>query len=124
MGLSENPTSHDNNQGDRGGEQTPLRWSQRYCLLKGCERPYQPRHVRQRYCSAACEVAARQWSEWKAQRKYRCSEAGKKKRNEQSRHYRERVKERKRAGLDAVPTDARVITESFFRCLLRPAWLL
>jgi len=94
-------------------------------LLKGCERRFRPVAARQRYCSPQCRQAARQWSRWKAQQRYRATAAAKEKRQEQSRRYRERVKERKQAAQpEAVPEAARVITQNFFRALLRPAWLL
>ena len=96
----------------------------RHCLLKGCEQRFRPRQPRQRYCSAGCREAAREWSRWKAQDRYRATPAGKRKRNGQSRRYRERVRNRKQAGKEAVSESARVITTNFFRCLLRPAGLL
>jgi len=45
-------------------------------------------------------------------------------RNEQSRRYRERVKDRKPPEKEAVPEAARVIPKKFFRRLLQPARLL
>jgi hypothetical protein len=70
-------------------------------------------------------MAAREWSRWKAQQKYRATEAGKIKRNGQSCRYRERVKNReKRPQEEAEPEAARVITQEFFRRLLRPPRLL
>jgi hypothetical protein len=88
----------------------------RRCLLKGCERRFQPRQARQRYCSADCRKAARRWSRWKAQQKYRDTAApGKEKRNGQNRRYRERSKMHKPAQKEAVEPAARVITlEAFF----------
>ena len=81
--------------------------------------------ARQRYCSQRCREAARQWSQWKAQQRYREKAAGKQKRNSQSVRYRERLRSRKPAEPKAVNEVARVITtEHFFRPLLRPAWLL
>ena len=76
----------------------------RLCLLKGCEQPFRPPQSRMRYCSEACRRAARKWSRWKAQQSYRATRAGKDKRNQQSRRYRERVRkgrageERRREG--------------------------
>jgi hypothetical protein len=97
----------------------------RHCLLKGCERRFDPRRAAQRYCSAECRRAARRWSRWKAQQSYRATAAGKDKRNEQSRRYRERVRNRPpTAPEEAVPETARVITQDFFRPQLRPAGLL
>jgi len=63
----------------------------RRCLLKGCEERFAPRQARQRYCSEECREAAREWSRWKAQERYRATRAGKQQRNGQSRRYRGRV---------------------------------
>jgi hypothetical protein len=92
--------------------------------LKGCEQRFRPRHARQRYCSDGCREAARQWSEWKARQKYRVKGGCKQKRSEQSRRYRERVKDRKPPEKAVVPEAARVIPKKFFRRLLQPARLL
>jgi hypothetical protein len=97
----------------------------RQCLLKGCERCFRPRRERQRYCSRECGQAARKWSRWKAQQRYRATAAGREKRNGQSRHYRERVRNRKQEmPEEALAEAARVITQNFFRPLLRSARLL
>lgn len=97
----------------------------RCCLLKGCDHNFHPRQARQRYCSAGCRRAARKWSRWKAQQKYRTTDGGKQKRNGQSRRYRERVKNQKPPEAEAVSEAARVITqEHFFRTHVRPAGLL
>jgi len=64
----------------------------RVCLLKGCERHFRPVHPLTRYCSAECREEARRWREWKARHRYRQSEAGKQKRQAQSRRYRMRSK--------------------------------
>jgi len=97
MGPPENPTNHPENQEAGGRKRRVRRPRSRRCLLKGCERRFRPRHARQRYCSDGCRKAARVWSRWKAQQKYRVTAAGKQKRNGQSRHYRER-QESKTAG--------------------------
>lgn len=97
----------------------------RQCLLKGCERRFRPHQARERYCSQECRQAAQKWSRWKAQQRYRATAAGREKRNGQSRRYRQRVRNRKRATSEAaLPEAARVITPDFFRSLLRPARLL
>src|ERR1039458_10156979 len=90
----------------------------RRCLLKGREQRFWPRHARQRYCSDGCRKAARAWSRWKAQERYRVTATGKQKRNGQSRRYRERVRNRNPPAGEAVPDAARVITTEFFRRLL------
>ena len=128
MGPPENPTGHPENQ--EGRRKRLLRRPRgapraRRCLLKGCEERFAPRQARQRYCSEECREAAREWSRWKAQERYRATRAGKQQRNGQSRRYRGRVKSRKPPEPEAVNEAARVITtEHFFRPLLRPAWLL
>jgi hypothetical protein len=124
MGPPQNPISPREKQAAGGRKRPVRRLRRRRCLLKGCERRFQPRHARQRYCSEECRKAARQWSEWKAGRRWRATAAGKPRRNGQSRRYRERLKERKPAEKTAVPRPARVITKKFFRGRLRPAGLL
>jgi hypothetical protein len=124
MGPHENATRHGERQAARGRKRPSRRPRTRRCLLKGCEQRFRPRHARQRYCSDGCREAKRQWSEWKAQQKYRGTAACKQKRNEQSRRYRERVKDRKPPEKEAVPEAARVIPKKFFRRLLQPARLL
>jgi hypothetical protein len=124
MGPPESPTTQSGNQAGRR-KRLARRPRKRLCLLKGCEQRFHPRQARQRYCSDGCRKAARKWSRWKAQERYRESAAGQQKRNDQSRRYRERVKDRKPAEPEAVSEAARVITiERSFRSLLRPARLL
>lgn len=81
--------------GSQGSRRRPARRPRtRRCLLKGCEKPFRPPSARSRYCSPECTRKAREWSRWRAQQKYRKSDNGKKHRNEQCRHYRERKHER------------------------------
>jgi hypothetical protein len=75
----------------------------------------------QRYCSEACRRKAKKWRRWKDQQKYRATEPGKKKRQEQCRRRRERLK---KADSDAAAKGARVIPIKFFRLLLRPPRML
>ena len=125
MGPPENPTAHSENQEAWRRNPVARRSRTRRCLLKGCEHRFHPRQARQRYCSARCREAARKWSQWKTQQRYRATTAGKRQRNGQSRRYRERVKSRKTPEPEVVDDAARVIaTEHFFRSLLRPARLL
>jgi hypothetical protein len=125
MGPPESLTRHRENQATGRRKRRARRPRLRRCLLKGCEQRFHPRQARQRYCSDGCRKAARQWSRWKAQQRYRATAPGQQKRNGQSRRYRERAKSRKRQEPEAVNEGARVITqEQFFRALLRPAWLL
>ena len=76
-------------------EKTPVlqdgswRLGRRICLLKGCERTFQPRHPLSRYCSEACRAAARRWHRQQANRRYRASEQGKCRRRDQACRYRE-----------------------------------
>jgi hypothetical protein len=125
MGPFENPTAHPGNQAAGRRKRLARRPRMRRCLLKGCEQRFHPRQARQRYCSERCREAARKWSRWKAQRRYRATEVGKRQRNGQSQRYRERVRSRKPPEPEAVEEAARVITtEHFFRPFLRPAGLL
>ena len=71
----------------------------RRCLLKGCERWFRPRCPQSRFCSDACRQKARRWRRWYAAQQYRSTERGKERRRQQSRRYRERVKQRQ---LDAA----------------------
>jgi hypothetical protein len=124
MGPSESATSHPENQAGRR-RQLPCRPRKRRCLLKGCEQRFRPGQPRQRYCSKQCREAARKWSRWKDQQRYRKTAAGRQKRNGQGRRYRERVKSRKPPEPEAVDDAARVITsEHFFRSVVRPAGVL
>src|SRR5271155_4696480 len=124
MGPPENPTAHPENQEGRR-RRLPCRPRTRLCLLKGCDQRFHPRQARQRYCSEGCREAARKWSRWKAQQRYRETAAGQQKRNDQSQRYRQRAQSRKPAEPEAVNDTARVInTEHFFRRFLRPAGLL
>jgi hypothetical protein len=124
MGHPESPTSHLENQEGGRHRRRACRPRSRPCLLKGCEQHFRPRRARQRYCSEQCRKAARAWSRWKGQKRYRTTAAGKEKRNGQSRRYRQRVKNRKQPIVEVVPEAARVIAKKFFRRLLRSPWLL
>jgi len=124
MGPNQNPTNPAENQKAGRRKRLPRRPRIRRCLLKGCEQRFHPRQARQRYCNERCREAARKWSRWKAQRRYRATRAGKRQRNGQSQRYRERVRSRKPTEPEAVDEAARVITKNFFRGVLRPAWLL
>ena len=78
-----------------GNEQGGRRWfRRRACLLKGCERHFRPSHWQERYCSTACQEAARRWRCWHASQRYRATAEGRERRRGQSRRYRERVRER------------------------------
>jgi hypothetical protein len=125
MGPPENLTNPREKPACRRRKRVVRRLRTRPCLLKGCEQRFHPRRACQRYCSASCREAARKWSRWKAQQRYRKTRAGQQKRNGQSRRYRERVQSRKPPEPEAVNDPARVITsEHFFRSFVRPAGLL
>jgi hypothetical protein len=80
MGPHESPTRQPENQAPLRRKRSVRRPRIRRCLLKGCEERFHPRRTRQRYCSERCRLAAREWSRWKAQQKYRATAAGKIKR--------------------------------------------
>jgi hypothetical protein len=62
----------------------------RRCLLKGCGHWFRPTRSQCRYCSPACQQAARRWRRWRAQQKYRTSPTGRQQRQQQARRYRQR----------------------------------
>jgi hypothetical protein len=66
----------------------------RRCLLKDCERWFQPTRPQCRYCSAKCRQAAKRWHGWRSQQKYRASPNGREHRQEQGRRYRQRCRTR------------------------------
>ena len=90
--LGPNPACH-----KRGSRQGAHRPRQRRCLLKGCETPFQPTCPQARYCSPECRAAARRWRQRQASRQYRRTVNGQEKRQAQSRRYRCRCAERRRA---------------------------
>ena len=66
----------------------------RRCLLKGCEVWFRSLYPSARYCSDGCRCAARRWSQWRANRRYRHTEPGKACRRQQCRRRRERCRQR------------------------------
>lgn len=117
MGLPERPTDDPRNQEGTRGRCPARRPRTRRCLLKGCEQCFHPQRASERYCSEECRKKAREWSEWKAQQKYRTTLAGKEKRKAQSRRYRERVRNRKAPMRLAADERTRVINPNFFSIL-------
>jgi hypothetical protein len=99
------PPQHGRRSSPVQGRRRPRR---RLCLLKGCEKPFQPRHPQTRYCSEACRQAARRWRAWRARRRYRSTEQGKACRCRQSRRYRERCHQRQARAADAASAGGRV----------------
>lgn len=69
----------------------------RRCLLKGCEREFEPRRVQARYCSEACRLAACRWRRWRASQRWRKTSQGRACRREQSCRRRKRAIERRQA---------------------------
>jgi len=118
MGHYENPRSALQNQETPKQRRRPHHLTRRprirLCLLKGCERHYRPRRGLQRYCSYHCREAARVWSLWKAQERYRATAGGQEKRRGQSQRYRDRVRRRKEHTFVAADPAARVITTHLF----------
>lgn len=105
----------------------------RRCLLKGCERLFRPRRPQSRYCSRACQQAARRWRRWLASRRYRATDQGWHQRQEQSRRYRQRRQQRGAAAAPAPPPGvtaacegqrAAEFSEDCFAPALSLAWLL
>ena len=66
----------------------------RRCLLKGCERWFLPRRPQARYCSPACQDAARRWRCWMARQRYRATPHGRQRRRDQARRARHRQQQR------------------------------
>jgi hypothetical protein len=66
----------------------------RRCLLKGCQRWFLPCRAQARYCSPACQKAARRWRCWLASQRYRATTNGRQRRREQARRNRGRVHQR------------------------------
>jgi hypothetical protein len=110
MGLPERPTSNPKNQETARCPRRARRPRTRRCFLKGCEKNFHPLQASERYCSDECRKKAREWSEWKAQQKYRATPKGKKMRKAQSQRYRERVRNRNEQTGEA----ARVSSPNFF----------
>jgi hypothetical protein len=73
-----------------------------HCLLKGCERWFLPQRPQARYCSPACQHAARRWRRWHAGQRYRASTHGKQRRRDQAQRYRSRRQQRS-AGPESAP---------------------
>ncbi len=74
----------------RGKQGSCPRFRRRRCLLKDCERWFRPSHPQGRYCSPACQQAARRWRRRHASQRYRAGTQGKERRRAQSRRYRQR----------------------------------
>jgi hypothetical protein len=96
----------------------------RRCLLKGCERRFRPQRAQERYCSRGCRQAARKWSRWKAQQRYRATAAAREKRNGQSRRYRARVCSRIQTTPEESLAEGDGNHSKIFRPQLRPSRLL
>jgi hypothetical protein len=77
----------------------------RRCLLKDCERWFLPQRPQARYCSPACQHAARRWRRWHASQRYRATAHGKQRRRDQARRYRSRRGHRATVPEPPPPTD-------------------
>src|SRR5438128_11305659 len=87
------PRQRNELQDNKEGRRRPARQPRsRECLLKGCGRAFRPGHPMARYCSQECRQKARQWSQWKSRQRWRQSENGRKKRQQQSDRHRERLR--------------------------------
>jgi hypothetical protein len=64
------------------------------CLLKGCEVWFLPYRPQARYCSPACQKAARHWRRWLSCQRFKATAHGKKLRRAQARRYRIRLRQR------------------------------
>jgi hypothetical protein len=93
------------------GSRPPHRpaWARaRRCLLKGCGHWFLPSRPQCRYCSLACQQAARRWRRWRAQQKYRATTSGRCHRQQQARRYRQRTRSRPRSPPPARPEGKRL----------------
>ena len=120
MGPTQHPPERHTNQERflHAGQKRARRPRRRWCLLKGCERRFRPKHPWSRYCGDDCRSKARRWSRWKAQKRYRATGSGKQQRKAQSCRYRQRVHTRKRSK-SATNEPARVIRAKIL--LIAPA---
>lgn len=75
------------------------------CLLKGCEVWFLPRRPQARYCSPACQEAARRWRCWHSCQRFRATAHGKELRRDQARRYRIRLRQRSSLTLPTPPDD-------------------
>jgi hypothetical protein len=82
----------------------------RRCLLKGCERWFLPDRPQARFCSPACQDAARRWRRWRAAQRYRATTHGKQHRSDQARRYRSR-RQRRSTGTEPPPPPPQVEPE-------------
>jgi len=88
LGPPEYPVSDDSLQRSASGRL-------RRCLLKRCERLFEPTHVHCRYCGQECQAEARDWQRWRAAYRYRSTPDGQERRRAQNRRYRERQRQRR-----------------------------
>jgi hypothetical protein len=75
----------------------------RRCLLKDCECLFIPSCPQSRYCSKACQQAARRWRRVKASRAHRADPDGREQRRRHNRLYRQRRRARVTAAAAARP---------------------
>ena len=106
MSPSHNQSNPPRTQGRRR-RRAPRR---RRCLLKGCERSFEPSCPQARYCSDRCRQEAARWRQWKARQRYRQTAGGRACRRTQSRRRRVQLveKERRRKRAPMAPQRPRV----------------
>jgi len=75
------------------------------CLLKGCEGWFLPRRPQARYCSPACQKAARSWRCWHSCQRFKATAHGKKLRRDQAQRYRIRLRQRSSLNQPTPPDD-------------------
>jgi hypothetical protein len=91
VGHSEFPRALSSGQSSRS-----RRWHPNYhrCLLNSCENWFLPYRPQARYCSPACQKAARGWRRWLSCQSFKATAHGRELRREQARRYRSRLRQR------------------------------
>jgi predicted nucleic acid-binding Zn ribbon protein len=90
------------------------------CLLKGCERWFLPHRPQARYCSPACQRAARSWRCWHSCQRFKATDHGKKLRRDQARRYRIRLRQRSSLTQPTPPDDDVELTSPVIGPLTSP----
>jgi hypothetical protein len=93
----------------------------RRCLLKGCERWFLPPWPQARYCSLACQKAARSWRCWHSCQRFKATDHGKKLRRDQARRYRTRLRQRSSLTQPTLPHDDVELSSLVIEPLTSPA---
>ena len=90
------------------------------CLLKGCEVWFLPRRPQARYCSPACQEAARSWRCWHSCQRFKATDHGKKLRRDQARRYRIRLRQQSSLTQTPPPDDDIELTSPVIEPLTSP----